>query len=257
MNKLISFVLLSCIALFTLSCGDDDTASGEFNDANGNVQPKLIESIAVTSAQDPLENTTVMFTYTSDGQLSTISDGSETGIFVYDNSDNLTNISGSGDNLNIEELYESPYDAFETGDVIAYDGDGNPITIEFYEEEYDFNTDTYVTKVYTADISYDDEHNPYFFTLEAGGLIEVMDDVELNFSMNPQLPEIVQARMLFPVNNPSQIIYKNEEGAIIYTINANYVYDDENYPTSATVTSIEAEDSGLSTYTAVFTYVED
>ena len=255
MKKQKSLIALLCISLFTLSCSED-SVSDEFNDANGNVQVKLIESISIVSAQDSQENKNILLSYTSNGLLNTITDGIETSIFVYDNNNDLSNITGEGDNLSIEELYESPYDAFETGEVIEYDDNGNPRKIEFYEEEYDFNTDSYITKNYTAEISYDDTHNPYFYTLEAGGIIEVLDGVELNFSMNPQVPEIVQARLLFPVNNPSQIIYKNEEGEIIYTINVNYVYNNENYPTSATVTAVSIEDSEQSTYSAIFEYVE-
>ena len=74
--------------------------------------------------------------------------------------------------------------------------------------------------------------------------------------MNPQIPEIVQARLLFPVNNLSQIIYKNEEGEIIYTTNANYVYDNENYPTSATITSMSVENSEQRTFSLIFEYVD-
>ena len=96
------------------------------------------------------------------------------------------------------------------------------------EEEYYIDSDSYVTKIYTADVSYDDTHNPYFYTLEAAGIIEVLDGVRLNFGIQPQVPEILKARMFFPVNNPSQIIYKNEEGDVVYTINANYVYDNDN-----------------------------
>ena len=33
----------------------------------------------------------------------------------------------------LEELYESPYDAFETGEVIQYDDNGNPKKIELNE----------------------------------------------------------------------------------------------------------------------------
>ena len=251
-----SLIILLSLSLFTLSCSEDSVAD-EFDNANGNVQEKLIESISIISAQDSQENKNISLSYTSDGLLNTISDGIETSIFVYDDNDNLSNITGGGnDNLNIEELYESPYDAFETGEVIQYDDNGNPKKIEFYEEEYNYNTDSYYTKIYTAEISYDNTHNPYFYTLEAGGIIEVLDDVQLNFSMNPQIPEIVQARLLFPVNNPSQLIYKNEEGEIIYTINVNYSYDNENYPTSATVTAVSVQDSEQSTYSAIYQYVD-
>lgn len=251
-----SLIILLSLSLFTLSCSED-SVSDEFDNANGNVQEKLIESISIISAQDSQENKNISLSYTSDGLLNTISDGVETSIFVYDDNDNLSNITGGGnDNLNIEELYESPYDAFETGEVIQYDDNGNPEKIEFYEEEYDFNSNSYFTKIYTVEISYDNTHNPYFYTLEAGGIIEVLDDVQLNFSMNPQIPEIVQARLLFPVNNPSQLIYKNEEGEIIYTINVNYSYDNENYPTSATVTAVSIQDSEQSTYSAIYQYVD-
>jgi hypothetical protein len=256
MKKQTSLIALLCFSLLTISCSED-SATDEFNEANGNVQVKLIESISIISAQDSQENKNISLSYTSDGLLNTISDGVETSIFVYDDNDDLSNITGGGnDNLNIEELYESPYDAFETGEVIQYDDNGNPKKIEFYEEEYDYDLNSYVTKTYTAEISYDNTHNPYFYSLEAGGIIEVLDDVQLNFSMNPQIPEIVQARLLFPVNNPSQIIYKNEEGEIIYTINVNYAYDNENYPTSAAVTAVSIQDSEQSTYSAIYQYVD-
>jgi hypothetical protein len=254
MKKSMYSISLLCTLILTFSCSDD-SVSEEFDNANGNVQEKLISSVTIISAQDPQENKTISLSYTSDGSLNTINNGIETGIFIYSNNDELTNITGGSDNLNILELYESPYDAFEMGDVIVYDDNGNPEKIEFYEEEYDYDSDTYTTKIYTADISYDDTHNPYFYTLEAAGIIEVLDGVQLNFGINPQLPEIVQARMFFPVNNPSQIIYKNEEGELVYTINANYVYDNENYPTSATITKVSIEHSEQHTYSAIFEYV--
>lgn len=255
MKNQTSLTILLCISLITLSCSED-SVSDEFDNANGNVQEKLIESISVISAQDSQENKNISLSYTSNGYLNTITDGIETSIFVYGDNNELFNITGGNNTLNIEELYESPYDAFETGEVIEYDNNGNPKKIEFFEEEYDYQSDTYMTKIYTAEVSYDNVHNPYFYTLEAAGIIDVLDGVQLNFNMNPQVPEIVQARLLFPVNNPSQIIYKNEEGEILYTINVNYVYDNEHYPTSATVTAISIEDSEQSTYSATFEYVD-
>lgn len=255
MKKQTTLIIILFISLFTLSCSDD-SVSDEFDDANGDVQEKLIASISVSSAQDSQDNNTITFLYTSDGYLNTISDGTETTVFIYDDSNELSNITGENENLNIEELYESPYDAFETGDVIEYDDNGNPKKIEFLEEEYDYQSNTSFTKTYTAEVAYDNVHNPFFYTLKAGGIIDVLDNVQLNFSANPQAPEIVQARLLFPVNNISQIIYKNEEGEIVYTINVNYVYDDENYPTSATVTAISTEYSEQNAYSVVFEYVD-
>lgn len=253
MRKSIYILSLFCVNILTFSC-IDDSVSNEFEEANGKVEKKLIKSITLTSAQDSEESGSFQFSYTTDGALNTISNGEDTSIFVYDGAE-LSNVTGGGDNLNVEELYESPYDAFETGNVLLYDINGNPKRIEFFEEEYDYNSGSYTLQVYTAELNYDDAHNPFFYTLEAGGIIDVLDGVKLNFSVNPQVPEIVQARMLFPVNNLSQIIYKNEAGEIMYTINVNYVYDTDNYATSGTVTAVSKIDGDQSTYAIQFDYV--
>ena len=102
-QNLFNLILISSLTIFSCS---DDSVSDEFTDANGNVDVKLIESISVVSAQDSQENTNITISYTSDGQLNTITDGTETNIFVYDNNDELSNITGEGDNLNIEELWK-------------------------------------------------------------------------------------------------------------------------------------------------------
>ena len=254
MKKPIYSISLLSALILTFGCSND-SVSEEFDDANGDTEKKLISSVAIISAQDPQDDKTISLSYTSDGSLNTINNGIETGIFTYNNDDELTNIKGGSDNLNIFELYESPYNAFETGKVLVYDDNGNPTKIEFYEEEYYIDSDSYVTKIYTADVSYDDTHNPYFYTLEAAGIIEVLDGVRLNFGIQPQVPEILKARMFFPVNNPCQIIYKNEEGDVVYTINANYVYDNDNYPTSAKITKVSIEHSEQHTYSTIFEYV--
>lgn len=255
MKKRTYLASVLAMSIMAFSCSsDDNSVTDEFIEVNGNVQEKKMSAISVTSAQDPSENQNISISYNADGILTTISDGFDTTIFVYDNNQ-LTDITGPGDNLDIEELYESPYDAFETGDVLEYDGNGNPKIIEFYEEEYNFSTGMFEDKTYTAEVSYDTSHNPYFYTLQAGGIIEVLDEVQLNFGAMPTAPEIVQARLLFPANNPSQLIYKNENGETVHTINANYVYDSENYPTSATVSSIDVLNGAQSTYAATFSYL--
>jgi len=248
-------ICLLCILLFSFSCSEDSLPD-EFNDANGKIEKKLIESISIVSAQDSRENKNILVSYTTKGLLNTITTGTEASIFIYDKNNNLSNITGGSDNLNIEELYESPYDAFKEGEVIEFDKNGNPKMINFYEEDYDENSNSYLAKIYTAEVSYDDTHNPFFYTLEAGGIIEVLDGVKLNFSMTPQNSKIVKARSLFPVNNPSQIIYKNQEGEIIYTRNANYDYDNDNYPTSATITSVSVKYSKQYIYSVTFKYVD-
>src|SRR5690606_11983756 len=146
----------------------------------------------------------------------------------------LSNIGGEDvDVLNIEELYKSPYDAFEMGQVVEYDDNGNPYLIQLYQEDYDYDTDQVKIIEYTAEITYDDVHNPYYYTLQSAGIIDVLDKVQLNFSSAPQSSKVVKARLLFPVNNPSKIVYKNQTGIPQYQIEMDYTYDDDNYPISA------------------------
>ena len=48
------------LALLIFACSSDDSATDEFNEANGNVQVKLIESISIVSAQDSQDNKMLM-----------------------------------------------------------------------------------------------------------------------------------------------------------------------------------------------------
>lgn len=249
------FLIVSTISILT-SC-NEESVSDDFEEVNGDVAVKLMESISVSDAEDSSDNTTVTMYYTNDGKLNTISDGSETNVFVYDNDNKLTRITSDGDNLNMEELYESPYDAFDTGEVVVYDDNNNPKKIEFLVEECidDYWCDEYEVKIYTAELSYDDAHNPFYHTFNAGGIIDVLDNVELNFGSS-QSPEIVKVKDLFPMNNLSQIIYKNEEGESLVSLNVNFSYDDENYPTSATITAVDIEESEQSVSSVIFTYID-
>lgn len=249
------FLIVSTISILT-SC-NEESVSDDFEEVNGDVAVKLMESISVSDAEDSSDNTTVTMYYTNDGKLNTISDGSETNVFIYDNDNKLTRITSDGDNLNMEELYESPYDAFDTGEVVEYDDNNNPKKIEFLVEECidDYWCDEYEVKIYTAELSYDDAHNPFYHTFNAGGIIDVLDNVELNFGSS-QSPEIVKVKDLFPMNNLSQIIYKNEEGEPLVSLNINFSYDDENYPTSATITAVDIEESEQSVSSVIFTYID-
>lgn len=252
MKNLKTFLIATISVCFLTAC--EKTASDEFEETNGKVENKLVKNVSVISAKDASENKNIVLNYNTSKRLTTVSNGTETSVFVYQEG-KLANVTGEHDNLTIEELYESPYDAFETGEVFEYDSNGNPHIILFFEEEYDYYSGYTEIKEYTAEVTYDETHNPYFFTLEAAGIIEVLDGVRLNFSMAPQVSEIVQARVLFPVNNPSSITYRNEEGEIVYTINVDYDYDDQNYPVSATVTSVSVENQETYTYVSHFTYL--
>ena len=253
MKLKLQITLLTVLAVF-MSCSED-SATDEFNAANQNASVKLITNLSVVSAQDASENQSVTINYNGNNQVANITDGVETSILVYDN-DNLTNVTGEGETLNVEELYQSPYDAFETGEVLQYDSNMNPVSIRFLEEEFDFFNNTMNVVEYYAEIEYDATPNPFFYTLEAAGIIDVLDNVDLNFSMDVQAPEIVQARLLLPTNNIKKITYKDEDLTPIYQIVANYVYDAQNYPSTGTVTSTDLGDDSVSVYTTTFTYME-
>ena len=253
MKLKLQVTLLTVLAVF-MSCSED-SATDEFNAANQNASVKLITNLSVVSAQDASENQSVTINYNGNNQVANITDGVETSILVYDN-DNLTNVTGEGETLNVEELYQSPYDAFETGEVLQYDSNMNPVSIRFLEEEFDFFNNTMNVVEYYAEIEYDATPNPFFYTLEAAGIIDVLDNVDLNFSMDVQAPEIVQARLLLPTNNIKKITYKDEDLTPIYQIVANYVYDAQNYPSTGTVTSTDLGDDSVSVYTTTFTYME-
>lgn len=246
------FLTLSSLFLIAFTSCSDST-SDEFDDANPEGVARYIETIAVVSAQDSQENTTVTVNYDANDRVSSITDGTESSIFVYNNG-GLSNVSGQGDNLNIEELYESPYDAFEAGVVTQYDSNGNPKMITFYETEYDYMTNTETDVEYTAEVTYDANPNPYFYTLKAAGVIAVMDNVDLHLTMNSTSSEIVQARALFPLNNIISIKYRDNNGDLVYNLSADYVYNSVNYPVSGTLTAVSYEryDGQVDTYTDIY-----
>ncbi|WP_353776929.1 hypothetical protein [Winogradskyella sp. 3972H.M.0a.05] len=243
--------ILGLITLFSFSCSSDDS-SNDPSDPPTEIQ-RFIESITVVSAQDPAENTTINVTYDTDGKVTSVTDGVDTNLFIYDNGA-LSNITGGGDNLNVLELYDTPQDAFEFGEVTQYDNNGNPVQLTLLDEEYDWNTNSYTTVVYTAEISYDNKPNPYFYTLDAAGIIDALDNIELNFSSDVQNPQLVQARMLLPANNPSMITIKDADNVTTHTVNFDYVYNADDYPTSASVTATDVMDNSTSIYTATYTY---
>ena len=252
-----SILFYSLFLIVFISCSD--STSDEFDGANPDAEAKYIETITVLSAQDD-EEATITVNYDANDRVSSISNGTDSSIFVYNDSE-LTNISGDGDNLNIEELYESPYNAFEVGEVTAYDNNGNPKTIAFSQTEYDYENDINVEVEYTAEITYDANPNPYFYTLEAAGIIDVLDNVDLHLTMNTSSDQVVQARLLFPLNNITRIQYKDENGGLVFEIDADYVYNSADYPISGTVVGTDYyENYGgevqteTSIYSANYTY---
>lgn len=244
-NKFLCAVSILTFALFA-SCGSDD-AAGDFNDANGNVSKKYVTSINVVSAQNASENRTMIVTYDANGRVTNASNGTESSTFAYSNG-NLANVTGTNDVLTIDELYQSPYDGYEYGDVLEYDANGNPTAVRLFVRSWE----GIIEEEYRGEISYDAKPNPFFYTLEAAGIIDVLDGVQLNFSMMPQAQELIAAKMLLPVNNPNKYVVKELNGTVKKQVVADYVYDAAGYPSSATFT--ETANSEVKVYTAAYTY---
>tara|TARA_R110000751_G_scaffold20652_6_gene60242 strand:+ start:1553 stop:2377 length:825 start_codon:yes stop_codon:yes gene_type:complete len=242
---------LIVLAIITISC--DDSVSDEFEEANGKVAEKLVSSAIITSIGDSSDKTTLFLEYDADKRLSSVSNGEDTDRFIYSNGD-LVNVTGQGDNLSIEEFYQSPYDAFEIGQIEQYDSNLNPTKLVFFQEIYENNTARKVE--YTAEITYDDAPNPYFFTLKSAGIIDVLDGIQLNFSMTPQASEIIKARKLLFKNNPSKVLYRDHNNQPLVEIDVDYVYDADNYPVSATVKAVNFDENEESFYTATFNYLQ-
>ncbi|MBW1298209.1 hypothetical protein [Aquimarina litoralis] len=249
--------LLGLISILMTSC-ESDSVSDQFDDANGNTAKKLIERVEFNPAQIEEEDQVFTVNYDANDKVTSATSGVGSVVLVHDDNE-LSTITGDGDPFSLSELYQDPYEAFETGEVLEYDTSGNPISVSVLEDYYEYNQTTgqyeEITEEYIATITYDATPNPYFYTFEAAGLIEVLDKVQLNFSMMPQSPEIVQARALFPLNNIKSITYKDEDGEIVGELKVDYVYDADNYPTSATMTVIDDEGSE-SVYAITYNYKE-
>lgn len=240
-NKFLSMLAVAAMFAFA-SCSDDSDSS------NGpdNSDKKYITHVNVIAADDDMDDEHLTVTYDANGRVTSASDGEETSIFAYQNG-NLANISGDDNVLAIADLMVDPYDGYEFGEVLDYDSAGNPVEIRLFERDWD----GMIIAEYTATVTYDQKPNPYYATLEAAGIIDVLDDVQLNFSATPQAQELVQAKMLLPVNNPKKVVIKNEANEVVKQVIADYVYA-ENYPVTATFT--ETGESGTYLYTATYSY---
>ena len=232
------------MSVFMLSC--TDSASDEFDDANGNANARYIKTITSSSPADGSSTATI--NYDTSGKVISMSDGDESSNFIYENN-NLTSVTGEGDILQISQLYQAPYEAYDFGQVLEYDAKRNPTNIRLFNE--DING---VKQEFSANVTYDTAPNYFFHTLKAAGIIDVLDKVQLNLNMQSMPKQIVQARVLLPVNNPTKVVIKNLRGATLSTTLISYVYNSFNYPTSAIAVTTEGSKTVTTNFT--FTYKE-
>lgn len=238
MKNFFFFLVLGAI----VSCSSDDG----FNDANGNVAKKYITKLTTSGAGNPNVSTV---TYDSNKKVLTASDGQQIQAFTYNSNGSLNRISGGGNALLTSEVMGTIHDAYEIGDILQYDAQGNPTVLELYEDDY-FTGERYT---YTATLSYDDKPFAFYYTLDAAGIIEVLNNTQLNFSMIAVNPEIILAKLLLPVNNPVRAIIRDENNMEVARIDVNYTYSADNYPISSQITT--QEDGFVDQYTVLYEYL--
>lgn len=233
-RTLLSISMLA--TLFLASCSGSN--SDEFDDANGDAAARYIRTIT-TNADGDTNVTT--FNYDASGKVINVTDGDGSANMVYENN-NLTNIAGDGEAFSISELYQSPYQAYEVGQVLNYDSNGNPTHLRVFVDDYMGGTEEH-----RAEITYDNKPFFMFHTLKAAGIIDVLDRVELNLSMQSAPAQLVRAKSLLPVNNQTKVVVKNLQGDVVYTAITSYAYNADNYPVSATTVVTEDGDSESAT----------
>lgn len=235
------FLLLLILTLST-SCSEDNG----FDEANGHVSKKYL-----TKATSTGDNQTCIYSvsYNSSGSVNTISNGTNINYFSYNNGD-LTNISGQGNTLVMSEIFSTIYEAYEVGEVLQYDSKGNPVKLKLYRDLLEYG----YPQTYIANLTYDEKPFMLYYTLEAAGIIKVLNNTRLNFSTVPTAPEIIMAKLLLPVNNPIKAVINRENGQEVgkILVSNNYTTNSDDYPSSALVSTIE--DNYVKNYSVIYEY---
>lgn len=229
MRKIKILASALCISILFASCGS--TATDDFEDINGQeAKKKRLKKITPNVDGEEISAT---FFYNSDLKLDKIegAKGNESSVFQYANTGDLINVSGNGANetFDLEVLFEAPYKVMGAGEVVDYDSRNNPSKIIVRQEEYNYVTNTTEMIELVAELVYDESPNLFFGTLEAAGIIDVLDGVKLDLSTAAQSAEVIKARKLLPLNNITKITYK-KEGKIVGALDISYNYDSDNYP---------------------------
>ncbi|WP_417799440.1 hypothetical protein [Tenacibaculum sp.] len=231
------------VALLT-SC--NSSASDDFDEVNGEAKKKRLKTVAATNQEN--ETITTQFMYNAEKELVSISgtNGTDATLINYNNDGSTIKVTADSDpseSLSIEELYQSPYNIYETGITLEYDSNKNPSKVLFQVEVYDWETEMNVIESYTAEMFYDNKPNMYFSTLEAAGVIEILDGVDVSFGVNPQASEIIKARKLLALNNVTKVIYKDADDNVVGTLTVEYTYDSDGYPLTGKGLAVGSKES--------------
>lgn len=242
MTKKAVFLSLLLSSILFYSCSE--TFEEEFFEANVTINQKYLKSLQIIDHKDESQNMRYIISYDEKIKISSISDGTLTEYFSYDESNALVKASLNRKVFNINDLYQAPYDAFETGNVNSYDAKGNPVEIEVYKKGFG-------SERLTGIIEYDQNPNPFFYTLKAGGVIDMLDKVNL-YMGNPD-PYTIKARQLLPYNSIVGMTYIDIDGKIKHEVAIDYTYNEIGYPEKAIVHTSTPE--GSFTHTLIYEYL--
>ena len=205
------------------SCGDEATIEDVFEEVNGDVKEKLLKRIEGRDVYG--ESAFVIFNYGGNNKLSSISDGDETYSFNYNSKGELSAMGSYTDGtFAISELYNAPYDVFDTGEVLEFDANGNPSKILTFKNGY--NSASIIGEIF-----YDPKPNFLFYTLKSSMMLDVLEKIQLNFGY--QNPDLVKARNLIPNNNIRGMVFKDTQGITVFEAQFDYEYDADGYPMTA------------------------
>lgn len=234
-----NLTFLFILGFLIISC---DSNEDGFSDANGDAAKKYVTKIIT---QDDYETTISEVNYTNEGKVTSVSSDNNTRYFLYNDNGDLKDVSGEGDNIATSEVIGEIQDAYEIGNVLQYDEKGNPTVLELYDEDYNGNQ-----IINIAHLTYDDNPFTFYYTLDAAGIIDVLYDVRIQFYA-PK--EIIMAKKLLPVNNPIKAVITDESNQEVQTISVNYVYDEDNYPKTASVVSID-DNGNAESFNVIYQY---
>lgn len=233
------YILVNALLIFVFpSCEDNMTE--EFEEINGDVEARLLSSVLITNLSTQELGSSVLFSYSSDNRLISITNNNEITFFIYDVDGTLEEVrTQSEGSVFRDEILQGPlsitnFVGTDSPVEIQTDNNGNPTRLTYLESSYDNATQQIVYEEVYYEITYDNKPNPYFFVVQSAGMSELLNTVNLNLGIGDQNPDLVLARTLFPNNNPSSIRHWREDGTEVFRVTAVYDYDGD-FPVSALV----------------------
>lgn len=238
-----NLILLISISIIFYSCEKNSLDEG-FENANPNVKEKLIKQIDLIFDDWQKAEGTIRINYNQENKITSIASEKNTHFFYYNKDGDLILFKDDSEDFLIDDLFkeigDSAVAAYTWGDVLRYDSNGNPEEVELLKGSFDYHFSG-IEEYSIAYISYDPIPNPFYYTLKAGGIIDVLDNIYLNFGYGPK--ELILAKDILPFNFPNQILVKNIHGATEFQYHFDNTIDEDDYLIRSDVLFISKNDA--------------